>query len=200
MLSIFLVAFIILNYILTTIFLSDFYLNSLDEYARAKAYKQASSEYGALIGGRTESLISLQAFFDKPFFGHGSWAKDDGNYIEKYVGIVDNLGLLEGDKGASNYELGLIPTHSFILGSIVWAGFLAIFFWLYILKKIAYMLFVYGKYVNYFTVYLLVNLFWNILFSPFGYDHRWETSAQIALLLYYDNKYKKLYDAEKNII
>ncbi|HEY4759113.1 MAG TPA: hypothetical protein VIH42_00895, partial [Thermoguttaceae bacterium] len=48
----------------------------LGEDAQEKYESQAFGEYGLLVGGRGEMLVSGRAILDSPILGHGSWAKD----------------------------------------------------------------------------------------------------------------------------
>ena len=93
--------------------------------AQARYYAQTGS-LGVLIGGRSEILVSTQAVIDSPVLGHGSWAKDF-----KYVDLLAELrGSLGYDVQVDPQDVGLIPTHSYILGAWVEGGFLGALFWL----------------------------------------------------------------------
>ena len=46
----------------------------LGESAQIKYYYQASGDYGIMIGGRSEVLISIYAIIHSPLIGYGSWA------------------------------------------------------------------------------------------------------------------------------
>ncbi|MDI9363513.1 MAG: hypothetical protein QM541_01080 [Flavobacterium sp.] len=188
--SVFLLVFL-LNFVVTIIFTSDIYLNTLDSASKDKILRQSSIKYGALVGGRTEILISAQAFFDRPFIGHGSWAKDS-HYIDNYVKISEDLNLSDGEGWKDwSYELGLIPAHSFLMGALVWGGIFAGFFWLFVLGKIIRLFFNHAEQMNYFSILLLINFFWSILFSPFGYNNRWASVFSLAFLFYYERKLNK---------
>ena len=142
----------------------------LGAQAERKYKTQSSSKYGVLLGGRTEVLVALQAVADSPFLGHGSWAKDP-KYQKMYF-------KLSGAKYAQQYfgrGSGLIPTHSFIFGAWVEAGFLGFVFW-------AYVLWLTGRNLIYLNqmqetlspliAYISFLMMWDIVFSPFGFDRR----------------------------
>lgn len=147
-----------------------------------KYSKQAMSDWGILLGGRSEWIISLQAFLDAPLLGHGSWAEDK-TYVFKYLKLVDSAGssLYSLEVMKKNIQSLLIPTHSHIMSALVWGGAFAGLFWLYILKSI------FGGFLKPKTlaspllVFSSIYLLWNILFSPFGADARWLSTFLIWL-------------------
>jgi hypothetical protein len=138
--------------------------------AEARYFEQ-SGQLGILIGGRSEALASSQAILDSPLLGHGSWAKDS-----RYANLLDQrLMSLGYELGASPNDVGLIPTHSYVLGSWVEAGLVGGVFWLAILALAVWLL------ANLYTVRLRLSpllvfsatlLAWSILFSPYGNDAR----------------------------
>jgi len=89
---------------------------------------QAHGEYGLIVGGRSEILVSAQAIMDSPILGHGSWAKN-----EEYAAMLNYLRESMGYVAQGKHESGLIPTHSHIFGAWVEAGILGAVFWLWIL-------------------------------------------------------------------
>lgn len=182
---------IVINLSLSTLFKSEFLLSSIPESISEKYKIQASGEYGLLLGARSESLISLEAFLDKPFWGHGSWAKDDGYYAKKYQYLRELAGSSLGDDVEQIDEGGvLIPTHSYLIGALVWAGIFGGIYWGYL-----YML-VTDKFINNldilppFFYFGYLGLIWGILFSPLGSGGRWHTAMFIAALLAYPKNYE----------
>jgi hypothetical protein len=93
---------ILLNFSFSSLFSSEIVLQFLPEEAAQKYRLQASNPYGMLLAGRSEILVSAQAFIDKPFLGHGSWAIDNGTYALNYMqlrylyGIDEDLLPVEG--------------------------------------------------------------------------------------------------------
>lgn len=174
------------NLIGSIFYSSEFYTRNASDGDKTKSINQANSSYGILLGGRSEVLISFKAFLDKPLLGHGSWARDDGNYINDYLKVIEKSGIDMGDDGAI-FDWGYIPVHSYIFGTLVWAGIFASFFWFFVLFKMFNLIFLYGNQLSYFTFLIIITLIWNIFFSPFGYNHRWESAFRIAYILYVEN-------------
>ena len=147
--------------------------------AQAK-YLAQSGSLGVLVGGRPEILASTQAIIDSPILGHGSWAKDF-----KYVDLLaSRLSSLDYASGAAPSDVGLIPAHSYLMGSWVWAGFLGGLFWVAILALAGWLL------VNLYAIRLRLApllvfstllLLWNIVFSPYGSSSRLLATYGIAL-------------------
>lgn len=178
----------LVNFLLSFTLSSDLVLSNFSQDAAEKYKVQANGTYGLLLGGRSEILISSRAFFDSPLVGHGSWAKDPaGRYINEYISVISQLGY-EFDPGV--YELGLIPAHSYLMGALVWAGIFGGLFWLYLLNKVVKSFIEFMPYLPYYF-YLGVLLFvWNVFFSPFGADARWNTALFLAAFLTYTENLK----------
>ena len=171
------VSVILINFIAAKMFESGYLNGVLPSEVDQKFRSQATSDVGLILAGRSESLISLRAFMDAPFFGHGSWAKDY-RYVDEYILLRFKYGLsneiVETDKE-------LIPTHSYIMGSAVWYGFMGILIWLFITNLVLKNYFRYAtKLPIYFHVGIILFL-WNLLFSPFGADARWNTGLFFAV-------------------
>ena len=154
----------------------------LGEEAKLKYYQQ-SGDYGVLLGGRTELIVSTQAVIDSPFIGHGSWVEDP-----KYKSLMlrlSDLGYDINEQAILDSESDLIPTHSFLMGAWVWAGLLGAIFWLYTIqlyiKNISKLAF--GNHC-FKPIYLYIFLIaiWNILFSPFGSVVRLSFALSMVLL------------------
>lgn len=149
--------------------------------AQAKYDTQAGS-FGVLLGGRSEVLASSQAIIDSPILGHGSWAKDF-----KYVDLLaERLSSLGYEVGAGPSDVGLIPAHSYLMGSWVWAGFLGGVFWFAILGIAVWLLanlYSFRVELAPLLVFSTTLLLWNIAFSPYGLNGRLLASYGIALCL-----------------
>ena len=73
--------------------------------------------------------------------------------------------------GAGPSDVGLIPAHSYLLGSWVWAGLLGGVFWLAILVLAGWLLlnlYAVRQALAPLLVFSTVLLVWNIVFSPYG--------------------------------
>jgi hypothetical protein len=149
--------------------------------AQAK-YDAQSGSLGVIVGGRVEVLVSTQAVIDSPILGHGSWAKD-----YRYVDLLaERLSSLGYELGAGSSDVGLIPAHSYLMGSWVWAGFLGGLFWIAVVVLAARLLMIlYSVRVPPapLLVFSTVLLVWNIAFSPYGFTARLLATYGIALCL-----------------
>jgi hypothetical protein len=134
---------------------------------------QSSGDYGLLIGGRSEILIGLEAAYDSPWLGHGSWAKDP-EYVELYRETMELLGYGTGVHEESLDQEANITAHSHILGAWVEAGIVGAIFWAWIL-----MLGARAVIASYrrrhgipLAAFCAFALLWDVLFSPFAADRR----------------------------
>jgi hypothetical protein len=138
---------------------------------------------GLLLGGRAESLVSTQAIADSPIIGHGSWARDYG-YVSLYLEALEKRGVpLLGDYSNS----GLIPSHSFLLGSWVEAGVLGGVFWIYVLAlcgRSLYSLFHIPDWSRPLVAFVVLSLIWDVLFSPFGAQERFVVPIEMCIVLW----------------
>lgn len=160
------------------------FLDLLPPLDALKYQTQAESKWGVILGGRAELLVSLEAFFDAPMLGHGSWP-ENSYYTYGLLDMMDASGgsLMDLNAAESNIKSFLIPTHSYLMGAIVWGGFFAGLFWLRVIKQFAEGFLnpkvITSPLLSYITIWLL----WNVLFSPFGADARWLST--LLLWLYF---------------
>ncbi len=155
------------------------------EDARQKNEMQSRAKGGLLVGGRPEFLVSSRAALASPILGYGSWAKDY-RYVDMLDDVLIEYGMKMDPEEDEETSHGLIPTHSHLMGSWVWAGVLGAVFWAYILwlvlKGIV-------RVANLrpplapFYMFMLIGLTWDILFSPFGSTRRITEGATIVILL-----------------
>jgi hypothetical protein len=153
----------------------------LGSAAQAK-YETQSGTFGVLLGGRSEVLASSQAIIDSPILGHGSWA-DDLEYVDLLSERLSSLGY---EVGAGPSDVGLIPAHSYLMQSWVWAGVLGGIFWLAILGIAVWLLAnLYSFRVDLapLIVFSAMLLLWSIAFSPYGSSTRIGATYGIALCL-----------------
>jgi hypothetical protein len=138
--------------------------------AAAEKNEEQSGTGGLLLGGRPEIVIGLRAALDAPILGHGSWAQDF-KYQEMLADMLAENGGSEIPVRALEYAGSLIPSHSHIVGSWVYAGITGLIFWSYILSVIA-------RAIVRITVlrpplapiytWLMIGMLWDIGFSPFA--------------------------------
>ena len=149
--------------------------------AQAK-YHSESGSLGVLIGGRSEFLASSQAVVDSPLIGHGSWAKDL-TYVTLLTNRLDALGY---EIGAGASDLGLIPAHSYLMQSWVWAGLMGGLFWLAALAIATWLLadpWSMRLDVSPLIVFSTMLLIWDIAFSPYGSGARFLACYGLAVCL-----------------
>lgn len=158
---------------------------TLGEAARAKYEIQTRGDINLLQGGRIESLVSTVAIADSPILGHGSWARDY-RYMRLLRNRAKELGLtLQGDVTALRKET--IPSHSYFFGAWVDAGILGGVFWLYILSMCllgAYRLLGVPQLFLPLSIFTILTLVWNTLFSPFGADSRFIAAYHVVVLFW----------------
>ena len=144
----------------------------LGERSRDKYETQSAlGDIGILLGGRSESLVTVQAIQDSPLIGHGSWAKDR-YYAELRQLMLYRLGFVNR---FIEPETDLIPTHSHLLGSWVEAGIGGALFWVGVLGLIIAALrrlYASDDPLRPYLVFLMFLFIWDILFSPFGAQRR----------------------------
>lgn len=140
----------------------------LGQEAKAKFDGQTGTDLAFLLAGRSESLISTRAILDSPIIGHGSWARNR-DYVTAYQALLRQHGV-RALENRDKYG-DVIPSHSYILGTWVEAGILAGAFWIWCLALIGRCIFLIAKNEASYSplsIYVIYNLTWNILFSPFG--------------------------------
>lgn len=149
-----------------------------------KYSSQAANKWGAILGGRTELLVSLEAFWDSPLLGHGSWA-ENSHYVYSHLDKVDASGglLMDLTAAENNITSYLIPSHSYLMGAVVWGGVFAGLFWLRVLGICLKGLLRNSVISSPLYIYITVGMMWNILFSPFGADARWLSTLLFWILL-----------------
>ena len=156
----------------------------LGEKSRQKYETQSAlGDLGILLGGRSESLVTVQAIQDSPLIGHGSWAKDR-YYAELRQLMLYRLGFANRFIEPEN---DLIPTHSHLLGSWVEAGVGGALFWAGILALIIRALrrlYASDDPLRPYLVFLMFLFIWDILFSPFGAQRRLTNGFLMVAVLF----------------
>jgi hypothetical protein len=167
----------------TALFNSQSFLSRISPAAAQKYQTQAGGTFGVLLGGRSELFVSAQAFVDSPLLGHGSWAKDTNGYRQAYADRSSEFGYSQDSQlvMASPW----IPTHSYLMGALVWSGFLGGVFWILVIVTVLNLfLSVKGQVHFYFYIGITV-LIWDIMFSPFGAAARWSSAVFLASFFSY---------------
>ena len=149
----------------------------------AKHLRQTESGNSILLGGRSESIVSLQAIKDSPILGHGSWAKGP-EYRYLYYQLLEAEGFQINWNASYLTRIDTIPSHSILLGTWVENGVLAGLFWAFILYLAlrALVAGVLGRRPATSIEFLaIMTLLWDIPFSPFGADRRSTMAVLIAI-------------------
>lgn len=157
---------------------------ALGEKSKAKYETQSAiGDLGILLGGRSESLVTVQAIQDSPLIGHGSWAKDR-YYADLRQLMLYRLGFVNR---FIEPETDLIPTHSHLLGSWVEAGVGGALFWVGMLGLIIAALrrlYASDDPLRPYLVFLMFLFIWDILFSPFGAQRRLTNGFLMVTVLF----------------
>ena len=156
----------------------------LGERSKQKYETQSAlGDLGILLGGRSESLVTVQAIQDSPLVGHGSWAKDR-YYADLRQLMLYRLGFVNR---FIEPETDLIPTHSHLLGSWVEAGIGGALFWVGILALVIAALrrlYASDDPLRPYLVFLMFLFIWDILFSPFGAQRRLTNGFLMVAILF----------------
>jgi len=158
----------------------------LGDHAKMKYEMQASGSGGILLGGRMEWIAGVPAIIDSPFIGHGSWAKNS-NYRELYRNLIDlNYGLSAAEIDKWIKKSDLIPAHSHILQSWIWAGFLGALFWfvvLYLVLKVMIHAYRFPSPLLVIVLFFSILSIWDIFFSPFGSTMRMQWAFRLVIFV-----------------
>jgi len=166
--------------------------NIFGEKALEKHIKQSSIGEGILIGGRPELLVSYKAIGDAPILGHGSWASGQ-EYRRLLLDIIEAKGVHVNWNIQDPTKNSTIPSHSHLFGAWVEHGVFGGIFWLYIiwLTVVAYINGVFGpRPLHSFEALVIIGLFWDVLFSPFGASQRCSVAMVIVILITVLNRNK----------
>ena len=175
---------------ISTYFSNSISMLTLNQNRKEVLKQQASGKLG-LLGFRSEYITYAFSIPDAPLFGHGSWAKDEtGQYTILHETFLQVNGIAKetdirqkiGNKLVFyNRDEPWIPKHSHLFGTMVWCGVFGGLFWFYIFRKSIRLLLNNFKKNNGLYTLILIQILWNILYSPLGYNTRW--FLVIALLV-----------------
>ncbi len=141
---------------------------------------------GLILGGRYEILISTAAIQDSPLIGHGSWATN--RYYSDMIYEVSSRLKLNIDDAYLDYVVAssaLIPAHSVIMQSWIWAGFCGAVFWLYVGQwtlRNTLAAVISSLPMRPLVIFLGLYAIWNLIFSPFGSDQRMYWALTIIVI------------------
>lgn len=156
----------------------------LGEAARTKFESQKGQDGSfitVLLAGRNEHRASFKAISDSPFLGFGSWAR----HPEYYSYTLSDEDIVNKKQITEMAELGIIPSHSHIMGAWVDGGPVPGLIWV----AITIILFVRYLRINVipsahalFALYFGVGLMWSIAFSPLGVGQRVSTAFGFVVI------------------
>lgn len=136
-----------------------------------------------LLLARNESVIALDAIYEKPILGHGSWA-NPGHLRRLYLLKMREI---YGASAPKKVVQDILPVHSVLLGAWVFGGLTGFAFWVYVIFRTFYLsnqLLITGSidmtaiavvYVPYFC--------WHVLFSPNAFA-RFSWPMSMAFLIF----------------
>ena len=169
---------------------------ALEKYE--KQTKGSTSILKLLMGGRGEAFIAFFAALDKPIMGHGPWAIDTGDYVDKFMSKYGDSEDYEKYAKSRAYQYRTvgtvyhyIPAHSHIFSFWLWFGIVGLFYWLYILYSIFRYFHKEMAAVPQWVGFLAVGapaFLWNIFFSGMGI--RIYTVPYLVVLIMAHNVYK----------
>ena len=160
----------------------------LGEEEQLRASRLTVSSLGPLVT-RGELLYAGRAFLNKPLLGYGGQPKVEQEFL---VAIATKL-RSSGDVGVSYIYLkdDRLPTHSMILGSLVFAGVFALPFWIRFLHY-CFMAFnkltLVSKVNRTFPGFIVFNSIWSAFFSPLGASVRMITAISLFSLIVFINR------------
>lgn len=146
--------------------------------------KQDSGPFSFILGGRPEYRAASKAIAQSPLLGYGSWAKHPDFVYELHD---PERGEFDARRFASALDLGIIPSHSHLLGAWVDGGILPALGWgaLWIYAFLLLNRVDWSKMAPDPLVLLLGGgLLWAILFSPFGSGNRLTTALSFCVLIH----------------
>ncbi|XYJ89674.1 O-antigen ligase like membrane protein [Cupriavidus necator] len=174
-------AIYVLNAVFSVVFAHSAEFGFLSSDAAHKYTVQATSDLGILFGGRSEIVISFKAFLDAPLLGHGSWAVDRFGYVDEYNRLTQQLGMALHDN-VPELDSMLIPTHSFMMGAMVWCGIAGGLFWLSLLGGCLRTFLFQVRHVPIYFCVAMPQFIWDVFFSPFGAANRWQAALFVGVL------------------
>ncbi|MBB4122698.1 hypothetical protein [Martelella radicis] len=150
---------------------------------RDKYIQQTQKNLGILLGGRSESLVAIEAVTQKPLFGFGSYARD-GELRLQYLQMLEQKGEKIQWELPSVTSDDRIPTHSYFFSAFVNHGVFGGLFWAYIMTLV-----LRGVFAGMFgyrpcgplELLPLMMTIWDIMFSPFGLTQRVFTPIYIVI-------------------
>jgi hypothetical protein len=136
-----------------------------------------------LLLARNESVIALDAIYEKPILGHGSWA-NPGHLRRLYLLKMREI---YGAAAPKKLIQDILPVHSVLLGAWVFGGLAGFIFWVYVIYRTFYLsnqLLINGSMGMIAIAVVYVPYFcWHVLFSPNAFA-RFSWPMSMAFLIF----------------
>lgn len=140
-----------------------------------------------LMAGRTEAWVGWQAFMDKFWLGHGSWALDTTGRYQRLMAEMHGVRLAVVD---SKYQ---VPAHSVLIAMGMKNGIIAFlvlgFILIYFLSKGIFAMKKCDSRYALVLSYFMFSCFWNALFSPSSHFRLTLPISFAVILVLYATKY-----------
>ncbi|MCT4654321.1 MAG: hypothetical protein N4A65_00785 [Cohaesibacter sp.] len=125
--------------------------------------------FALLMQGRSEWLIAVDAIWEKPIIGHGSWASDIDNKYTYLRALRAGADWSTINQILDRYQMNVIPVHSVLMAAWIWCGLLGFIASVFILKPVVHMMIaipaVKSPYIPVVVFYTLM-IVWDFFFSP----------------------------------
>lgn len=163
--------FSIIGYGLFVVYVNAVLSGTITSGNSATQFKTVENPYNPiyiLLSGRAEVPSSIAAIIDEPITGHGAWPEDPDFKYHKIMLAFQNK---QFERFADSNEW-LIPSHSVVFQSGVHNGVIAMVLMIMILMffiKRGFKSFDKRNVFLYATVFCLMQLIWNGLFSPLSH-------------------------------
>jgi hypothetical protein len=136
-----------------------------------------------LLLARNESVIALDAIYEKPLLGHGSWANP--SHLRRLYLL--KMREIYGASAPKRLIQDILPVHSVLLGAWVFSGFAGFVFWIYVIFRtytLSNSFLVNGSIAMIAIAVVYLPYFsWHVLFSPNAFA-RFSWPMSMAFLIF----------------
>lgn len=145
--------------------------------------KNQYNPFEVLLMARNESVIALDAIYEKPLLGHGSWA----NPVHLRKLYLLKMREIYGARAPKALSHDVLPVHSVLLGAWVFGGLMGFVFWVVAIYKTfaaTNQLLMFGSVAAISIAVVYLPYFcWHVLFSPHAFG-RFVWPASMAFLMF----------------
>lgn len=136
-----------------------------------------------LLLARNESVIALDAIYEKPILGHGSWANP--SHLRRLYLL--KMREIYGAAAPKRLIQDILPVHSVLLGAWVFSGLAGFVFWVYVIIRtyqLSHRLLMIGSLpMIAIAVVYLPYFSWHVMFSPNAFA-RFSWPMSMAFLIF----------------